>query len=160
MHWTKTSALRRRKANYKVDPDKIVDNKSLPGNPLQDVPMLLKGQTGLSLHVFVGNKIYVVNKTDQTRRIPVGSVLCGYGKGKFARNTNGNFNPDCDHMYHLKTCDDLVMHSNRLLQLKAVVAEQRKRNPEARLAYHSISEIQSKDKLPFGVKQEIEVGQE
>ena len=87
----------------------------------------------------------------------MGSVLCGYGKGKFARNTNGNFNPDCDHMYHLKTCDDMVMHNNKLLQLKAVVAEQRKRNPEARIAYHSISEIPSKDKLSFGVKQEIEV---
>ena len=46
---------RRRKTNNKVGPDKIVDNKSLPGNPLQDVPMQMKSQVGLSLQVFVGN---------------------------------------------------------------------------------------------------------
>ena len=45
---------RRRKTWRKVDPDKIVDNKSLPGNPLQDVPMQMKSQVGLSLKVFVG----------------------------------------------------------------------------------------------------------
>ena len=58
---------RRRKANNKADPDKIVENKSLPGDPLQDVPMQMKGQVGLSLKVFVGNKICVVNtRTDVT----------------------------------------------------------------------------------------------
>ena len=94
---------RRRKAKAKVDPDNIVDNKSLPGNPLQDVPMQMKSQVGLSLQVFAGNKIYVVNTGDQTMGVPVGSFLCGYGKGKFDRNTNGNFNPDCHHMHHFKT---------------------------------------------------------
>ena len=44
---------RPRKGNNKVDPDKIVDNKSLPRNPLQDVPMQMKSQVGLSLKVFV-----------------------------------------------------------------------------------------------------------
>ena len=96
----------RRKANNKVDPDKIVDNKSLPGNPLQDVPMQMKSQVGLSLQVFVGNKIYVVNTGDQTMSVPVGTFLCGYGKGKFDRNTNDNFNltaTTCTTLRHVTT---------------------------------------------------------
>ena len=148
---------RRRKMKTKVDTKKIVDNKSLPGNPLHDVPMLLKGQCGLSLQVFAGNKIYIVNTGDQTVSIPVGTLLCGYGKGKFDTNTNGNFNPDCHHMYHLKTCEQMVVHNWKMQPLKDVIEEQRVRDPEVKLAYHSMSEIASKDKLSFGVKQEIEV---
>ena len=148
---------RRRKANNKVDPDKIVDNKSLPGNPLQDVPMQMKGQVGLSLKVFVGNTIYVVNEGHQPMSLPVGAYLCGFGRGKFDRNTNGNFNPDCHHMFHLKTCEDMVVYNSKMLPVKDVVGEQRAKNPEAKIAYHSMSEIPSKDKLSFGVKQEHEV---
>ena len=88
---------------------------------------------------------------------PVGSFLCGYGKGKLDRNTNENFSPDCHHMYHFKTCEDMVTYSSKLLPVKDVVGEQRVKNPEANIAYHSISEIPSKDKLSFGVKQEHEV---
>ena len=148
---------RRRKANNKVDPDKIVDNKSLPGNPLQDVPVQMKSQVGLSLKVCVGNKIYVVNTGDQPMSAPTGAFLCGFGKGKFDRNTNGNFNPDCHHRFHLKTCEDMVVYNSKMLPVKDVVGEQRVKNPDANIAYHSMSEIPSKDKMSFGVKQEHEV---
>ena len=67
---------RRRTINSKVDTKKIVDNKSLPGNPLQDVPMQMKSQVGLSVQVFVGNKIYVVNMGDQPMSVPVGAFVC------------------------------------------------------------------------------------
>ena len=134
-----------------------MDNKSLPGNPLQDVPMQMKSQVGLSLQVFVGNKIFVVNTGGQPMSVPVGAFLCGFGKGKFDRNINGNFNPDCHHMFHLKTREDMVMYTSKMLPVKDVVGEQRAKNPEAKIADHSMSEIPSKDKLSFGVKQEIEV---
>ena len=147
---------RRRKANNKVDPDKIVDNKSLPGNPLQDVPMQMKSQVGLSLQVCVGNTIYVANTGDQPMRVPAGAFVCGFGKGKCDRNRNGNFNPDCHHMFHLKTCEDMV-YTSKMLPVKDVVREQRAKNPEAKIAYHSMSEIPSKDKMSFGVKQEHEI---
>ena len=87
---------------------------------------------------------------------PAGAFLCGFGKGKFDRNINGIFNPDCHHMFHLKTCEDMV-YTSKMLPVKDVVGEQRSKNPEAKIAYHSMSEIPSKDKLSFGVKQEIEV---
>ena len=41
--------------------------------------------------------------------------------------------------------------------VKEVVAEQRSNNPEAKIAYHSMFDIASKDKDAFGVKQDHEI---
>ena len=145
---------KRRRIGEKVDQSKVVDIKSLPANPLQDVPF--QKQTALQVKAFVGNKVYVANTGDKDVTIPVGTFLCGYGKGRFARNTNGSFNPDCHHMYNIKTCDDFVFTS-KTATVKEVVAEQRSNNPEAKIAYHSMFDIASKDKDAFGVKQDHEV---
>ena len=90
---------RRRLDMNKVDQSKIVDIQSLPANPLLEAPFLK--QTALQVKVFVGNKLYVANTGDADVSIPVGTFLCGYGRGKFDRNTKGNFNPDCHHMFCL-----------------------------------------------------------
>ncbi len=133
-----------------------MDIRAVPENPLQDVPLQLKNQEGLHLMVFVENKMLVTNKSDKDVSIPVGSFLCGFGKGKFARSANGNFNPDCHHMLHIKTCDDVV-HASKMVSVKEVVAEQKAKNPEAKIAYHSMFEMPSKDQRAFGVQQEHEV---
>ena len=145
---------RRRLAAKKVDQSKIVDIQSLPANPLLEAPFLK--QTALQVKVFVGNKVYVANTGETDVSIPVGTFLCGYGKGKFDRNTKGNFNPDCHLMFKIKTCDDFVFTS-KMVTVKEVVAEQRAKNPEAKIAYHSMCDIASTDKDAFGVKQEHEI---
>ena len=137
-----------------VDPTKVVDIQSLPANPLQDVSF--QNQPDLQIKVFVGNKVYVVNTGDKDVTIPVGTFLCGYGMGRFARDENLSFNPDCHHMYTIKTCDDAVLIS-KFTTVKEVVKEQRSTNPEAKIAYHSIFDIASKDKDAFGIKQEHEI---
>ena len=148
---------RRRLDMKKVDQSKIVDIQSLPANPLLEVPFLK--QTTLQVKVFVGNKVYVANTGDADVSIPVGTFLCGYGRGKFDRNTKGNFNPDCHLMFKIKTCDDLLQLSlqTKMVTVKEVVAEQRAKNPEAKIAYHSMFDIPSTDKDAFGVKLEHEV---
>ena len=148
---------RRRLDMKKVDQSKIVDIKSLPANPLLEAPFLK--QTALQVKVFVGNKVYVANTGDADVSIPVGTFLCGYGRGKFDRNTKGNLNPDCHHMFKIKTCDDLLQLSlqTKMVTVKEVVAEQRAKNPEAKIAYHSMFDIASTDKDAFGVKQEHEI---
>ena len=83
-----------------------MDIQSLPANPLQEVSF--QKQPELQIKIFVGNKVYVVNTGDKDVTIPFGTFLCGYGKGVFARNINGSFNPDCHHMFHIKTCNDFV----------------------------------------------------
>ena len=98
----------------------------------------------------------LANTGDADVSIPVGTFLCGYGRGKFDRNTKGNFNPDCHHMYNIKTCDDFVFTS-KMTTVMEVVAEQRSNNPEAKIAYHSMFDIASKDKDAFGVKQDHEI---
>ena len=138
----------------KVDKSKIVDIQSLPANPLLEAPFVK--QTALQVKVFVGNKVYVANTGDTDVSIPVGTFLCGYGKGKFDRNTKGNFNPDCHLMFQIKTCDDFVQ-TTRMVKVKEVMAEQRAKNPEAKIAHHSMCDIASTDKDAFGVKQEHEV---
>ena len=145
---------RRRLDRKKVDQSKIVDIQSLPANPLLEAPFLK--QTALQVKVFVGNKVYVANTGDADVSIPVGTFLCGYGRGKFDRNTKGNFNPDCHHMFKIKTCDDLV-HTSKLVTVKEVLAHQRANNPEAKIAYHSMFDIATTDKDAFGVKLEHEV---
>ena len=136
------------------DQSKIVDIQSLPANALLEAPFLK--QTALQVKVFVGNKVYVANTGDADVSIPVGTFLCGYGRGKFDRNTKGNFNPDCHHMFKIKTCDDWV-HTTKMVTVKQVLAEQRANNPEAKIAYHSMFDIASTDKDAFGVKLEHEV---
>ena len=145
---------RRRLAVKKVDQSKIVDIQSLPANPLLEAPFLK--QTARQVKVFVGNKVYVANTGDADVSIPVGTFLCGYGRGKFDRNNKGNFNPDCHHMFKIKTCDDLV-HTSKMVTVKEVLAHQRANNPEAKIAYHSMFDIASADKDAFGVKLEHEV---
>ena len=57
-------------------------------------------------------------------------------------------------MYNIKTCDDFVFTS-KLTTVKEVVVEQRPNRPEAKIAYHSMIDIASKDKV--GVKQDHEI---
>ena len=140
---------RRRLDMKKADQSKIVDIQSLPANPLLEAPFVK--QTALQVKVFVGNKVYVANTGDADVSIPVGTFLCGYGRGKFDRNTKGNFNPDCHHMFKIKTCDDLV-HTSKMVTVKEVLAHQRANNPEAKIAYHSMFDIASTDRDAFGVK--------
>ena len=87
--------VKRKRDGEMVDPTKVVDIQSLPANPLQDVPF--QKQPAIRVQVFVGNKVYVANTGDKDVVLPVGTFLCGSGKGRFARNTNGSFNPDCHH---------------------------------------------------------------
>ena len=144
-----------------VDPVHIVDLKTLPkSSPLKDVALQSKGQVGLQLQVFAGQKAaFVVNKTDKDIKISVGMLLCGFGKGKFDRNNESNagkFDPETHHMFHIQTCDDFVF-TTKLEAVKDVVHDQKQRNPEAKLSYHSMFEVAGTDQKSFGVKQEHEV---
>ena len=67
-----------------VDQSKIVDIQSWPANPL--LKATFQKQTALQIKAFVGNKVDVVNTGDADVSIPVGALLCGYGRGKFDHN--------------------------------------------------------------------------
>ena len=140
---------------HKVGQSKIVDIQSLPANPLLEAPF--QKQTALQVKVFVVNKVYVVNTGESDVSIPVGALLCGYGRGKFDRNDGGRFNPDCHSMFKIQTCDDLVVHKDKMTTVKEMMQAQRTTDPQAKIAYHSVFEVASTDKDAFGVKLEHEV---
>ena len=139
----------------KVDQSKLVDIQSLPANPLLEATF--QKQPAVKIKAFVGNKVYVVNTGDADVSIPAGALLCGYGRGKFDRNTGGRFNPDCHSMFEIKTCDDLVVHKEKMTTVKDMMQAQRATYPQAKIAYHSVFEVASTDRDAFGVKQEHEV---
>ena len=49
------------------------------------------------------------------------------------------------------------MFTTKMTTVKEVVAEQRSNNLEAKIAYHSMFDLASKDKDAFGVKQDHEI---
>ena len=101
---------RRRLDVQNVDQSKMVDIQSLPANPLLEAPLFNK-RSGLQVEVFEGNKVHVVNTGDADVSIPVGAVLCGYGKGRFVRIRVGmDFLPARHPVFEIKTCDDLVVY--------------------------------------------------
>ena len=59
-------------------------------------------------------------------------------------------------MFHIKTCNDFLFTS-QIARVVEVVKNQRSINPEAKIAYHTIFDIASKDKDAFGVKQEHKI---
>ena len=130
---------------------------NLPGasEALQDAPLFQK-QPERQVKVCPGNNMYLANTGAKDVNIPVGSFLCGYGKGKFGRNVDGAFNPDCQHTFTIKPCNDFVC-TTKMITLKEAMAEQKAKNPEAKLADHSMFEVPSKEKDAYGVKQEHEV---
>ena len=135
----------------KVDQSKIVDIQSLPANPLLEATF--QKQTAVKIKAFVGNKVYVVNTGDADASIPFGAVLCGYGKGRFDRNTTrGEFNPDRHSRFEIKTCDDLVVFGGTTFTVKEVMRAKRITDPEAEIAYHSVFEVASTYKNAFSVK--------
>ena len=69
-----------------------MDIKSLPANPLQEVPF--QKQPATLVKAFVGNKVYVAYTGDKDVTIPVGTFLCGYGKGRvFLCQSQWDFQP-------------------------------------------------------------------
>ena len=146
---------RQRLGVQKVDQSKIVDIQSLPANPLLEATF--QKNPAVKIKAFVGNKVYVVNTGDADVSIPVGALLCGYGRGKFDRNDGGRFNPDCHSMFKIQTCDDLVVHKEKMTTVKDMMQAQRATDPQAKIAYHSVFEVPSTDRDAFGVRQEHEV---
>ena len=59
-------------------------------------------------------------------------------------------------MFHIKTCNEFVFTS-QIARVVQVVKNQRSINPEAKIAYHSMFDIASKEKDAFGIKQEHQI---
>ena len=52
---------------------------------LLEVPMLNAKGTGVSLHLKTGNRVFIMNRSEAEVCLPRGSVVAGFGRGKFKR---------------------------------------------------------------------------
>ena len=57
-------------------------------NKLLEVPLLNTKVTGVSVHVKIGNKVYLMNKSAQEVNLKRGLVICGFGKGKWKQRAD------------------------------------------------------------------------
>lgn len=73
----------------KVENDKISLASDIGlDNKLLDVPLLNTKVTGVSVHVKIGNKVYLMNKSAQEINLKRGLVICGFGKGKWKQRAD------------------------------------------------------------------------
>jgi hypothetical protein len=63
--------------------------------------------------------------------VPVGTLIAGFGKGKWHRLAEGADVDEKELPYILSSDEDLVMLDGALVSVGGVVTNQRKANPEA-----------------------------
>lgn len=70
----------------KVDRSKILPIDEIGAEQkLLEVPMLNAKGTGVSLHLKTGNRVFIMNRSEAEVCLPRGSVVAGFGRGKFKR---------------------------------------------------------------------------
>ena len=69
----------------KVDSSQIVDVSSVSLQSLMQIAITSAGpkMRDLYLGVYIGHRLYVLNKSDTTVTLPFGMLIAGFGKGKF-----------------------------------------------------------------------------
>ena len=111
------------------------------------VPLMQKGQTGVQLRVFVGNKVYLLNTSSAEVMLPQGSVIAGFGKGKF--KIDATEAADKIHLFQLEGSQEEVYHNNKTQRLLDTVNDRRKQEPNCKIAYHDMVVDENSDPGAF-----------
>ena len=71
---------------------------------------LKQHQTGLHLSVRTGNKLYVVNTSDSEIVMPAGTLIAGFGRGRYkAVKSEEKAEADKEILFTLENQDDLIL---------------------------------------------------
>lgn len=125
----------------RVDPSRVISCEDMPTQgELLSAEMVQKNQSELTLKVFVGYSMYVVNDSAAEQTLHAGSVLAGFGKGKFKAKADTK-EEENTLKFSLSSSDDLVLHKSKLLTVGAVLAEKKQSDPQAKVAYHDLEEV-------------------
>ena len=106
-----------------------------------------KGQVGISVVCKLGPKPYLVNThKEQQKELLRGSVVVGFGKGKFKLNEQPEpIVQDGVPRFLLEGSSDMILHNNELTTVKDVMDAKRKTDPLAKVAYHKLVETNGED---------------
>jgi len=122
---------------------------------LLECPMLNTKSVGLMLHIKMGPKIYIFNKSLTEVTLREGTTVAGFGRGKFKLREAGdeNSDPDKELLYNLEGSSCMVLHNGILTTVKALVAERRKVNPVVKVNYFNLEEAPTaEDPTAFKLK--------
>lgn len=90
----------------------------------------------------LGPKPYLVNtSTDSDKDIPAGSIIAGFGRGKFKlEQQNQELCDDSCVKFIIDSPQTLVHFNNEVMAVKMVVDQRRKTDPLAKISYHTMEE--------------------
>ena len=128
----------------------IVPISSLPQQTvLADVKLKEKGQVGLTLKYAVGGQLSIHNTTNAAILMQEGSLILGFGKAKF-KLTSECADPGTQQLFEIKSSDDLAILNGTLTTVGSIVDTRRKTEPDCKIAYHEIAEVEAGEAGAFG----------
>jgi hypothetical protein len=132
---------KRRVSDDKVIPeDNMVGGQDLFCTPL--VSSIGKDYSQVVLVVKPQHRIYIVNKGTKEVDLPEGTLIAGFGKGKFKfREKEPDANPETHIPFVLTNHEARIVYGAGLKTLKEVVEEKRKAQANPQICYHRIEEI-------------------
>ena len=130
--------------------------------PVTDLPTALTWEAVLTtnkhVHIVlaIGERIFLVNRSDQPQSLEAGTIIAGWFKGKFWQHRDaagepskkktkkseedGNTPGDLDVSFHLEDADSLVTHEGKLSKVLDLVTKQRVKQPDCKVAYHTLKD--------------------
>lgn len=131
--------------------------------PVTDLPSALTWEAVLTtqkhVHIVlgIGERIFLVNRSDLPQTLEAGTLIAGWFKGKFwqyrdsagaaskkkkktTETGDSNTPGDLDVLFQLEDADSHVTREGKLNKLLDVVAAQRQKQPDARVAYHTLKD--------------------
>eukprot|EP00435_Cladocopium_sp_Y103_P037858 s4511_g10.t1 len=104
----------------------------------------------------VGGRVYLVNRTDSEQALEGGTLIAGWFKGRFWQHRSedgeappkksrkgGNDNEapsNADILFQLEDAGSHVSFEAKIRTVGSLLLEQRKKMPEAKIAYHHLNE--------------------
>ena len=130
--------------------------------PVADLPSALTWEAVLvsnknvSVVLAIGERIFLVNRSESDMTVEAGTLIAGWYKGKFWHHRNadgeapskkakkggdeGQDPCDTDLPFQLENFDSQIQCKGKMKTLGSVLLEQRKKMPDAKIAYHQIKD--------------------
>ena len=130
----------------RVSQDKVIPEENMVGGPdLFRTPLVSsigKDYSDVFLVVKPQHRIYILNKGTKDVDLPEGTLIAGFGKGKFKfREKEPDANPETHIPFLLTNHADRILYGTSLKTLKEVVDEKRKMQANPQICYHRMEEV-------------------
>ncbi|CAE7275539.1 unnamed protein product [Symbiodinium sp. CCMP2592] len=136
-----------KRLKFTVSPEQCIAQDKMIGIQVAQVPLLNirvpKDVEPLSMSIRDNGSIYLVNPSTDDVSVPFGTVLSGFGKGKFSQLAADATLDDRNLLlFHMKGPSDLVVFDGKLMEVQAVLAQRLAAgSADVKLAYHKTEQV-------------------